>query len=134
MANSLARSSAGVALLDAPPQKKRLPLLDQFLREQQTLTAVERCAQRHAALEDPHGERRYRDILPASAPSAGQQYAFEVDLDACTGCKACVTACHNLNGLDDGEAWRSVGLLHGGSAVAPVQQSITTACHHCLDP
>ena len=134
MTNSLARSSAAVALLDAPPTKKRLPLLDQFLREQQTLTAVERFAQRHAELEEPHGDRYYRDLLPTSAPSAGQQYAFEVNLDACTGCKACVTACHNLNGLDDGEAWRSVGLLHGGSAVAPVQQSITTACHHCLDP
>ena len=37
-------------------------------------------------------------------PAPGQQYGFEVDLDACTGCKACVTACHSLNGLDDGEA------------------------------
>ena len=134
MTNSLARTSAGVALLETPPEKKRLPLLDQFLREQQTLTAVERFAQRHEALEGPHEDRYYRDLLPTSPPSTGQQYAFEVDLDACTGCKACVTACHNLNGLDDGEAWRSVGLLHGGSAVAPVQQSITTACHHCLDP
>jgi formate dehydrogenase iron-sulfur subunit len=47
-----------------------------------------------------------------------------------------VTACHRLNGLDDdeGETWRSVGLLHGGSPAAPVQQTVTTACHHCLDP
>ena len=42
-------------------------------------------------------------------PGPGQQYAFEVDLDACTGCKACVTACHSLNGLDEGESWRRVG-------------------------
>jgi Fe-S-cluster-containing dehydrogenase component/DMSO reductase anchor subunit len=27
-----------------------------------------------------------------------------------------------------------VGLLHGGSAAAPVQQTVTTACHHCIDP
>jgi len=34
-----------------------------------------------------------------------------VNLDQCSGCKACVSACHSLNGLDDGETWRSVGLL-----------------------
>jgi formate dehydrogenase iron-sulfur subunit len=113
---------------------RRLPLVEQFLREQQSLTAVERFAQRHGAASAPLLEGVYRDLLPASPPAAGQQYAFQVDLDACTGCKACVTACHNLNGLDDGEAWRSVGLLHGGTVENPVQQTITTACHHCLDP
>src|SRR5690606_1197306 len=59
---------------------------------------------------------------------------FEVDLDLCSGCKACVTACHNLNGLDDGEAWRDVGLLQGGTPELPVVQHVTTACHHCLEP
>jgi Fe-S-cluster-containing dehydrogenase component/DMSO reductase anchor subunit len=114
--------------------KRRLPLVEQFLREQQTLTAVERFAQRHADAAGPAREPYYRDLLPASPPAAGQQYAFQVDLDACTGCKACVTACHNLNGLDDGETWRSVGLLHGGNTAAPVQQTVTSACHHCLEP
>jgi Fe-S-cluster-containing dehydrogenase component/DMSO reductase anchor subunit len=108
----------------------RLPLLDQYLSEQQALTAVERFARHH----DDSTSNRYRDFLPASPPGPGQQYAFEVDLDACTACKACVTACHNLNGLDEGETWRAVGLLHGGTAAAPVQQAVTTACHHCLDP
>jgi Fe-S-cluster-containing dehydrogenase component/DMSO reductase anchor subunit len=108
----------------------RLPLLDDYLAEQRQLTAVETFARRH----DPSHGGRYRDLLPAAPPGPGQQYAFEVDLDACTGCKACVTACHNLNGLDEGETWRAVGLLHGGSAAAPVQQTVTTACHHCLDP
>jgi formate dehydrogenase iron-sulfur subunit len=134
MTSSFASSSARIALADVPEDKRRLPLVEQFLREQQVLTAVERFAQRNADLEHPARERYYRDLLPASAPSTDQQYAFEVDLDSCTGCKACVTACHNLNGLDDGETWRSVGLLHGGTAAAPVQQSITAACHHCLDP
>jgi formate dehydrogenase iron-sulfur subunit len=100
----------------------------------------------------------YRALLPATAPAAGQQYRFEVDLDRCTGCKACVTACHSLNGLDDGETWRSVGVLTGGTALgrwigrigdlgtaepeptpapalAPVwSQHVTTACHHCVEP
>jgi NAD-dependent dihydropyrimidine dehydrogenase PreA subunit len=119
---------------EARESKRRLPLVERYLREQQSLTAVERFAQRHTDAERPLREPYYRDLLPASPPAEGQQYAFSVDLDACTGCKACVTACHNLNGLDDSEAWRSVGLLHGGTAAAPVQQTVTTACHHCLDP
>ncbi|HVY68337.1 MAG TPA: DmsC/YnfH family molybdoenzyme membrane anchor subunit, partial [Verrucomicrobiae bacterium] len=59
---------------------------------------------------------------------------FEVDLDACSGCKACVTACHSLNGLDEGETWREVGTLLGGANRVAVQQTITSACHHCADP
>lgn len=77
---------------------------------------------------------RHRDLIPLSAPGEGEQYAFEVDLDQCTGCKACVAACHSLNGLDDEETWRDVGLLIGGSVAEPYQQTITTACHHCEDP
>jgi Fe-S-cluster-containing dehydrogenase component/DMSO reductase anchor subunit len=77
---------------------------------------------------------RYEALLPASPPGPGEQYRFEVDLDACTGCKACVAACHSLNGLDEGETWRSVGLLVGGTSTAPWQQHVTTACHHCADP
>ena len=72
--------------------------------------------------------------FPLNAPQEGEQYAFEVDLDSCTGCKACVTACHNLNGLDDDELWRKVGLLSGGSSQLPVIQHISTACHHCVEP
>src|SRR5207253_2730403 len=35
----------------------------------------------------------------------------------------------------DTESWRSVGLLVGGGvAVAPWQQHVTTACHHCVEP
>jgi Fe-S-cluster-containing dehydrogenase component/DMSO reductase anchor subunit len=116
------------------PDRLRLPLLDDYLREQHALTAVERFAQVAASRAAPPEDRRYRDLLPATPPGDGQQYAFDVDLDACSGCKACVTACHNLNGLDDGETWRMVGLLHGGSAAAPVRQTVSTACHHCLDP
>jgi len=109
-------------------------LIDWYLAEQQELTAVERFAQRHEALEEPLMERYYSALLPAAPPGPGEQYAFEVDLDACSGCKACVAACHSLNGLDDDETWRDVGLLHGGSDEQPFLQHVTTACHHCLDP
>jgi len=106
--------------------------LDRYLADQQSLTAVERFAQCYdAGLLD---SRAYRDLLPLERPKAGQQYAFEVDLDACTGCKSCVSACHSLNGLDEGESWRSVGLLYGGAAGLPLLQTVTTACHHCVEP
>jgi formate dehydrogenase iron-sulfur subunit len=82
----------------------------------------------------PSPTRTWQDRIPLSEPLAGQQYAFDVNLDTCTGCKACVTACHNLNGLDEGESFRTVGLLKGGTATQPFQQTVTTACHHCVDP
>lgn len=108
--------------------------LEELLAEQQTLTAVDRFSQFHESLRQPLQARYYSSLLPTSLPGPGEQYAFEVDLDRCSGCKACVTACHSLNGLDDDETWRDVGLLHGGSLTLPVLQHVTTACHHCLDP
>src|SRR5438132_1395174 len=102
-------------------------LIDELFAEQQRLTAVERFAQRHDGGGLPAQAKFYRALLPAAAPGPGQQYAFAVDLDACSGCKACVTACHSLNGLDEPETWRSVGLLHGGTVDAPWQQNVTSA-------
>jgi formate dehydrogenase iron-sulfur subunit len=109
-------------------------LIDDLLEEQQRLTAVERFARKHERHALPAQERYYRDLIPLEKPALGEQYAFAVDLDNCTGCKACVSACHSLNGLDDGELWRTVGLLHGGHRTEPYAQTITTACHHCVDP
>ena len=117
------------------PSIKRSPhteprtLIDELLAEQSTLqTPVARFAEIHDRTPDlaPH----YRSLIPLTMPGRGEQYAFEVSLDRCTGCKACVSACHSLNGLDDHEAWRDTGVL-----IAPGwQQTITTACHHCEDP
>jgi formate dehydrogenase iron-sulfur subunit len=119
-----------------PEQKRKLPLLPiaAMLRAQQTLTAVERFAQEHDEGQVPVQAKYYRNLIPLERPRSGEQYAFEVDLDACTGCKACVTACHSLNGLDETELWRTVGSLHGGTATAPVLQTVTTSCHHCVEP
>ena len=109
-------------------------LIDTLLAEQQQLTAVERFARQHEAHALPAQAQYYRALLPATKPGPGEQYAFSVNLDTCTGCKACVSACHSLNGLDEEEIWRNVGALHGGTPEAPYQQTVTTACHHCVEP
>ena len=110
-------------------------LIDELLAEQQRLTPVERFAQKHDRADLPAQARYYRDLIPSSKPGRGQQYAFAVDLDVCTGCKACVSACHSLNGLEEHETWRDVGLITGtGEAGKPYLQTVTTACHHCLEP
>lgn len=108
-------------------------LLERLLAEQQ-VTAVEMFSRAHDAGEVPAQSKHWSALIPASMPEAGQQFAFDVDLDCCSGCKACVTACHSLNGLDESETWRDVGLLVGGTSALPVIQHVTTACHHCLEP
>lgn len=114
-------------------------LIDALLDEQRQLTAVEKFSRRHDQNQLPLHEKNYRDLIPVGLPKSGEQFAFEVDLDACSGCKACVTACHSLNGLDEHETWRKVGMLVGDTGGAKrnasaYQQTITTACHHCVDP
>jgi formate dehydrogenase iron-sulfur subunit len=125
-----------------------------LINDQQSLTAVERFSARHEAgtldslalpSTEPSQAQYYRDLLPASPPSPGTQYAFEVDLDKCSGCKACVVACHSLNGLEEDEAWRRVGTLTVENLTTspedplafdslPIITHVTTACHHCEDP
>ena len=115
---------------------RRLPLLPvaALLDAQRTLTAVERFAKHHQDGELPAQAKYYRRLLPTERPKDGEQYGFEVDLDKCTGCKACVAACHSLNGLAEDETWRTVGLLHGGSSEDATVQTVTTSCHHCIEP
>ena len=117
-----------------PASIREFSLVDFLLSDQQQLTAVDAFAQLHAVDPWPAHATVYSRLMPASPPRHGEQYAFEVDLDRCSGCKSCVTACHTLNGLDESETWRDVGLLHGGTTELPVLQHVTTACHHCIDP
>jgi formate dehydrogenase iron-sulfur subunit len=132
MLDSLATSDTLLRGLDSAGQP--LLMLERLLSEQQELTAVEQFAKSFDRGDAPTNAGHYQQLMPAAPPGPGQQYAFEVDLDRCSGCKACVTACHNLNGLDTFETWRDVGLLVGGTGSLPVVQHVTTACHHCLEP
>lgn len=108
-------------------------LIDQLLKDQSKLqTPVEQFSKEHDRSPDLEGH--YRNLIPLSKPGKGEQYAFEVALDRCTSCKACVAACHSQNGLDEDESWRDVGLILGGLDQPGYQQTVTTACHHCEDP
>lgn len=109
-------------------------LIDQLLADQQSLTAVASFSQKHADADGPVQSRYYRKLIPLHDPGEGEQYSFQVDLDACTGCKSCVTACNSLNGLDPDEAWRDTHMLIGGDGENSRRQVITSACHHCEDP
>ena len=111
-----------------------ITLIDQLLTEQRTLTAVERFSQKHENATAPIQSKYYQDLIPIRKPSTGEQYGFEVDLDKCTGCKACVVACHSLNGLKEEESWRDIGAIRGIADGVAEQQTVTSACHHCLDP
>lgn len=113
------------------PERGPVNLLEELIAEQRGLTPVEAFSRAH-----DRGEitRDYRSLIPLSAPLPGQQYAFEVKLDQCSGCKACVAACHAMNGLDEGEAWREVGSLVSHDWRRPFRQTVPTSCHHCVDP
>jgi Fe-S-cluster-containing dehydrogenase component/DMSO reductase anchor subunit len=123
----------------APRKNPTLALIDELLAEQgQLQTPAARFATAHESASTSHlstlNSQLSRQLIPLTAPGPGEHYAFEVELDACTGCKACVSACHSLNGLDDEETWRDVGLLVSPDPSYPFSQTVTTACHHCADP
>jgi anaerobic dimethyl sulfoxide reductase subunit B (iron-sulfur subunit) len=68
--------------------------------------------------------------------------AFYVNLNACTGCKACQVACKDKWNLPVGRTWRRVAEYTGGAWVqenGTFQQNVfayyvSVACNHCENP
>jgi anaerobic dimethyl sulfoxide reductase subunit B len=73
---------------------------------------------------------------------AEQQIAFYVNLNLCTGCKACQVACKDKSNLPIGVTWRRVAEYVGGNWSKDgntVKQNVfayyvSTACNHCQNP
>jgi anaerobic dimethyl sulfoxide reductase subunit B (iron-sulfur subunit) len=72
-----------------------------------------------------------------------KQLAFFVDMNACTGCKACQVACKSKNNLPEGVRWRRVLQYEGGEWIEQNGQMVpsdvftyfvSAACMHCENP
>jgi anaerobic dimethyl sulfoxide reductase subunit B (iron-sulfur subunit) len=72
-----------------------------------------------------------------------KQLAFYVDINKCSGCKACQIACKDRSNLPVGVRWRRVFQYEGGEWVDQNGQmipssvytySVSSACMHCKKP
>lgn len=107
-------------------------LLESIMQANQERPFVEMFSEAHDDGLLDHTAKKFQHLLPATSLHPNEQYAFEVNLDACSGCKACVVGCHHKNGLGENETWRSVGVI--SHEEQGHLQVVTTACHHCREP
>jgi anaerobic dimethyl sulfoxide reductase subunit B len=72
-----------------------------------------------------------------------KQLAFYVDINKCSGCKACQVACKDRSNLPIGVRWRRVFQYEGGEWINEGGQmvpsnvytySVSSACAHCAKP
>ncbi len=71
-----------------------------------------------------------------------RRLGFAIDTTACTGCKACQTACKDKNNLPVGVLWRRVYEISGGGWRRDGAAwrhdvwaySLSISCNHCEDP
>lgn len=66
-------------------------------------------------------------LLAAKAETAQAQYALIIDTTKCTGCGACIEACHLRNDLPDGQSYIH-GLVKGDEHVT---WYLMVQCQHC---
>ena len=106
-------------------------LIDRLLLEQQE-TAAARFAQAHDEAEaaGPALAGRYSALMPATPPAAGQQYAFDVDLDAWLRLQVV------RRGVPCAERPRGGGVVarRGAAARRKPEPAHDAACHDRVSP
>lgn len=74
---------------------------------------------------------------------ADKQLAFYVNMNKCTGCKACQVSCKTVNELPLGVKWRRIVEVDGGEWLEDGDQQVpsnvfayfvSAACMHCENP
>lgn len=64
-----------------------------------------------------------------------EQHGFYYDQSRCSGCKTCVVACKDWNGVNPGPAsWRRVTEIETGSFPATRSFQLSMGCNHCETP
>ena len=72
--------------------------------------------------------------IPATKPSAGEQYRFHFDMTRCIGCHCCEVACTEQNNNPPHLQWRRVGELEGGVYPTAQRFFLSMGCNHCIEP
>ena len=62
------------------------------------------------------------------------KWGMVIDLEKCTGCQACTTACAMENTNLPGEAWQDVLFYHEGEYPTGQLKWLPRPCMHCEDP
>lgn len=60
------------------------------------------------------------------------QLGFSFDISRCSGCMACIVACHDQNDMpDDGSRFRHMSRIEKGTYPSAVIRFVSLACMHC---